>query len=271
MPEPARLSAPLSSRRFNGRLRARAGAMAVSALAWIVFVATLVLIPVLFVESLPAHAVTERIVFPLPHSAGGIPGHKDGHGSGIRQAAPPPIHPPRPLPQALIRPPGAIQPPESNPEPAHDAEATDVSNGTGDGSGGPIGGCEGERCPGDGPGGGGTGPGGPGPGDDSNTGRVGEDHSGLERPRIIPSSRAVPDYPAMARRAHVMGTVGLRIVIDEQGRVGQIEVVRTPDSRFGFDLAAIEAVKRWRYEPGRLDGRPVAVEAFVLVEFTLAR
>jgi protein TonB len=244
--------------------------MAVSALAWIVFVATFVLIPMLFVESLPVHAVTERIIFPPRHPGGGMPRLKDGHGGGIRQAAPPPIHPPKPLPRALIGPPSAIQPPENNPA-AQDAEATDVSNGTSEGPGGRAGGCEGEGCQGVGPGRGGTGPGGPGPGDDSNAGEVREDHPGLERPRIIPSSRAVPDYPAMARRARVMGTVELRIVIDEKGRVGQIEVVRTPDSRFGFDLAAIESVKRWRYQPGRLDGRPVAVEAFVLVEFTLAR
>jgi hypothetical protein len=38
MPEPTHLSAPHSSRRFNGRLRARAGAMAVSALASFVLV-----------------------------------------------------------------------------------------------------------------------------------------------------------------------------------------------------------------------------------------
>jgi protein TonB len=266
MPEPARLSAPLSSRRPNGRLRARAGGMAISALAWIVFVAALVLVPVWFVESLPAHAVTEHIIFPLPHSGGGgVPGLKDGHGSGCKAAEPPPIHPPQPLPLALIRPPAEIAPPENNPEAANDAETSDIPNGTGDGLGGPSG-------SGTGPGNGGPGgPGGPGSDDNPDDTRVSEDHPGLERPRIIPSSRAVPDYPAMARRAHVMGTVELRIVIDEEGRVGRIEVVRAPDSRFGFDLAAIEAVKRWRYEPGRLDGRPVAVEALVLVEFTLAR
>jgi outer membrane biosynthesis protein TonB len=50
-----------------------------------------------------------------------------------------------------------------------------------------------------------------------------------------------------------------------------VQVIRSPDQRWGFDLAAIEAVKRWRYRPALLDGRPVAVYAQVMVEFTLAR
>jgi TonB family protein len=67
----------------------------------------------------------------------------------------------------------------------------------------------------------------------------------------------------------VRGDVVLRIVIEADGRVGAIEVLRGPDPRFGFDLEAIEAVKQWRYRPALLDGRPVAAYARVFVEFTL--
>jgi TonB family protein len=267
MPEPTHLSAPLSSRRFNGRLRARAGGIALSALAWAAFLAAFFLVPVLFVESLPARAVT-MIIFPQAHVGwGGLPPIKGG-GGGIRQAAPPRLHPPVPRPLTTIAPPEPLRPPEDNPAPETWSPGTSDNVGDGGGPGvanGTPGGCAG--CSGDG-----GGPGVPGPG----TGKedpslVPENHPGLERPRIIPSTRSMPDYPAMARRAQVMGTVELRIVIDEHGEVGQIEVVKSPDQRYGFDVAAIEAVKHWRYLPGRLGGRPVAVEAFVLVEFTLAR
>jgi protein TonB len=94
---------------------------------------------------------------------------------------------------------------------------------------------------------------------------------GLEPPVVIPSTRAHPDYPDIARKARVTGSVLLLIVIDKEGRVGSIEVLQAPDARFGFELAAIEAVKRWRYRPARLGGRPVAVQASVRIEFTLAR
>jgi protein TonB len=87
---------------------------------------------------------------------------------------------------------------------------------------------------------------------------------------IIPSSRKLPDYPDLARRARVEGTVILLIGIESDGRVGAVEVLRSPDPRYGFDLAAIEAVKQWRYRPALLGGRPVAVQANVMVEFTLS-
>jgi protein TonB len=90
-------------------------------------------------------------------------------------------------------------------------------------------------------------------------------------PPVQRASRAYPRYPEMARKAGVQGTVVLLIVIDREGRVGEIEVLRTPDPRFGFDLAAIEAVKQWRYHPALLGGRPVAVQASVTFEFTLSR
>jgi protein TonB len=200
------------------------------------------------------------IVFPHPHVGGGGLPPITGGGGGIRQAAPPRIHPPAPRPLTTIAP-----PPEDNPgtsENQADGGGPGVANGT-------PGGCT--ECTGDG-----DGPGLSSSGTGTGTGNeeaalVPEDRPGLERPRIIPSTRSTPDYPAMARRAQVMGTVELRIVIDEHGEVGQIEVVKSPDQRYGFDLAAIDAVKHWRYVPGRLGGRPVAVEAFVLVEFTLAR
>jgi protein TonB len=94
---------------------------------------------------------------------------------------------------------------------------------------------------------------------------------GLVPPRIIPSSRALPQYPAAARRAGLLGTVILMIVVDADGSVGQIEVLRSPDQRWGFDLSAIDAVKQWRYEPALMNGKAVAAYITVMVEFTLSR
>jgi protein TonB len=88
---------------------------------------------------------------------------------------------------------------------------------------------------------------------------------------VILGSRRLPDYPDLARRVRVEGTVVLLINIEGDGRVGAVEVLRSPDLRYGFDLAAIEAVREWRYRPALLDGRPVAVQATVMVEFTISR
>ena len=112
----------------------------------------------------------------------------------------------------------------------------------------------------------GTGP--AGPGDD---GPFGPSTPGLVLPRIIPSSRALPQYPPAARRAGLLGTVILMVVIEADGSVGEIQVLRSPDQRWGFDLSAIDAVKQWRYEPALMNGRAVAAYITVMVEFTLSR
>ena len=94
---------------------------------------------------------------------------------------------------------------------------------------------------------------------------------GLIPPALIPGSRALPKYPDLARKAGLQGTVILLAVIETDGRVGEIEVVKNPDQRWGFDLAAIDAVKQWRYQPALMNGAPVAAYIQVMVEFTLAR
>jgi TonB family protein len=94
---------------------------------------------------------------------------------------------------------------------------------------------------------------------------------GLAPPTLIPGSRALPKYPDLARKAGLQGTVVLLAVIEKDGRVGEIEVVKSPDQRWGFDLSAIDAVKQWRYQPALMNGAPVAAYIQVMVEFTLAR
>ena len=109
------------------------------------------------------------------------------------------------------------------------------------------------------------------PGNDEMNGPFGPSTPGLVPPRIIPSSRALPQYPPAARRAGLLGTVILMVVIEEDGQVGEIQVLRSPDQRWGFDLSAIDAVKQWRYEPALMNGRAVAAYITVMVEFTLSR
>ena len=114
----------------------------------------------------------------------------------------------------------------------------------------------------------GTGEKGPGGGED---GPFQAWAAGLIPPRIIPSSRALPQYPDLARRAGLQGTVILLVVVEADGSVGEIEVIRSPDQRWGFDLAAIGAVKEWRYEPALMNAQPVAAYIQVMVEFALSR
>lgn len=75
-----------------------------------------------------------------------------------------------------------------------------------------------------------------------------------------------PIYPEAARKARVEGTVIVEAKTDEQGNVVDARILRSIPV---LDQAAIDAVKRWKYEPLIIDGKPRKVIFTVTVRFTL--
>ena len=92
--------------------------------------------------------------------------------------------------------------------------------------------------------------------------------AGLTLPVAL-DGRAQPFYPPLAVRARREGVVLLKAIITRDGEVASIEVLLAPDPDLGFSESAIDAVSRWKYEPGRLNGRAVAVSMTVRVDFSL--
>ena len=92
---------------------------------------------------------------------------------------------------------------------------------------------------------------------------------GVSNPQVIPDSRVLPHYPKEARRDGLEATVVLQALVLVNGTIEELTVVRctTPDS--GFEKAAIDAVRQWRYEPALLQGQPVDVYFTVSVRFAL--
>ena len=132
-----------------------------------------------------------------------------------------------------------------------------LSNGTGSGSG--IGSGSGGGV------GSGSGPGvGPGHGGGIGGGafRVG---NGVSAPRALDTPD--PEYSEEARKAKYQGVVVLWLVVGPDGKPRDIRVSRPLG--MGLDQKAIEAVQRWRFEPAMKDGRPVAVQINVEVNFRL--
>ncbi len=75
-----------------------------------------------------------------------------------------------------------------------------------------------------------------------------------------------PEYPEMARLSRTEGRVILEIVVNRDGGVEEVSV------RHGhplFDRSAIEAVKKWRYNPALQSGRAVKVYMIVVIDFKL--
>jgi protein TonB len=88
-------------------------------------------------------------------------------------------------------------------------------------------------------------------------------------PKIIPESMVQPEYPEDARKAKVQGKVILQALIDREGRVAEVEVLRSVPEFPSLAEAAVEAVSQWRYEPAERNGKPVAVYFTIVVEFKL--
>lgn len=79
--------------------------------------------------------------------------------------------------------------------------------------------------------------------------------------------RVMPEYPRLARRLGKEGKVVLRLFIDEHGKLLSVEIIEK--AGYGFDEAAIDAVKASTFQPARLNGHPVACKAVLPIRFKL--
>ena len=192
-----------------------------------------------------------------PPSKGKLPRLAD------KQFVPPMAVVHNPDPKLVMEPTLIIQPdaniPKVNMDVLGDPLAKSGIASNGPGSGGGIG---------YGPGGGvgsGSGPGyGPGHGGNMGGGayRIG---GGVSPPSVI--LKVEPEYSEEARKAKFQGTVILFVVVDEKGNPRELKVIRPLG--LGLDQKAIEAVEKWKFRPGMKDGKPVAVQATIEVNFRL--
>ena len=77
-------------------------------------------------------------------------------------------------------------------------------------------------------------------------------------------SSVPPAYPALAKAEHVSGAVTIDALIDANGRVTTMKVISGPTLLQG---AAKDALKQWKYEPARLDGKAVPMHLNVTMQF----
>jgi protein TonB len=89
-------------------------------------------------------------------------------------------------------------------------------------------------------------------------------HSGMKAP--AKTVDVAPIYPMIAKQAHIQGVVILEAVLDAQGQVESVRVLRSIPQ---LDRAAVEAVQQWHFTPARLNGQAVPVVMTVTVNFTL--
>ena len=78
-----------------------------------------------------------------------------------------------------------------------------------------------------------------------------------------------PHYTAEAMRARVQGAVVVSAIVQADGTVRDVQVLRSLDPVFGLDQAAVNAARQWLFRPGLMAGLPVPVAVTIELSFNL--
>jgi TonB family protein len=76
--------------------------------------------------------------------------------------------------------------------------------------------------------------------------------------------RVTPEYPKFAAGMNLQGQIVLKATITKAGTVGKVQLI-SGDRRLA--LAAMDAVKKWRYTPHELNGEPIELEKEIVINF----
>jgi TonB family protein len=85
-------------------------------------------------------------------------------------------------------------------------------------------------------------------------------------PLMSAKTNPIPPYPQEARVAGKTGMVVLKVVILADGTVADVKVMRGDEP---FVSAAVQTVKKWKYEPARYKGQPITVYRIIQIPFKL--
>ncbi|MGH9862252.1 MAG: energy transducer TonB [Candidatus Acidiferrales bacterium] len=88
---------------------------------------------------------------------------------------------------------------------------------------------------------------------------------GVSKPKCV--TCPAPHYSEAARQAGFQGTVDLWAVVNENGRVEEIQVAKPLG--MGLDEEAVNTIQQWQFEPARRNGEPVAVRLILTMGFHL--
>jgi TonB family protein len=84
----------------------------------------------------------------------------------------------------------------------------------------------------------------------------------VQEPKLIAS--AMPVYPQAAKNSGIQGDVVVETTIDKDGNVAGMSVVSGPAV---LRQSALDALRKWKYEPSKLNGQPISVQMMVTIKF----
>ncbi len=85
----------------------------------------------------------------------------------------------------------------------------------------------------------------------------------------VATKQARPTYPEAAIGAGIQGAVWVGAIVDTDGRVREVKLLRSVDQISGVDEEALETAKKWRFRPVMKNGVPVRALVTIEISFTL--
>jgi periplasmic protein TonB len=228
----------------------RVGDFVVSATVQVLLLAVLLVVPLYFTEALDTHQLNPTLLVPTPPAAPPLPAASTRSIAPKRKVSP--------VAGKLLAP---TVIPHRVAQLSEEPDASDLAPAILQGDGVPGG------VPGGQPGGviggslSGAAPPAPAPISSAPKGPIRVGH-GVKAPRLLFAPDLV--YPVLARQARISGAVVIDAVIDTQGNVVEM---RTVSGLPILALAAMEALRHWKYEPTILGGEPIPVELLVTLTF----
>jgi TonB family protein len=102
---------------------------------------------------------------------------------------------------------------------------------------------------------------------------------GVTAPKLVYA--AEPQFSEQARKRKINSSALVQLVVETNGHVREIHIIKSAaenyanknpkdrDAALSLDQKAIEAVGQYRFEPGKLNGKPVPVQLKVEVNFEI--
>jgi protein TonB len=90
---------------------------------------------------------------------------------------------------------------------------------------------------------------------------------GLAAPRLVSIEK--PQYPPIARRMQVQGTVVVSVLVGETGAVEDVRLVQGVSQDVGLNEAALKAARSARFSPASVDDVPVKMWFNLRIPFQL--
>jgi TonB family protein len=91
----------------------------------------------------------------------------------------------------------------------------------------------------------------------------------IEHPRIVHQTK--PEYPTALRLLEAGGAVVVSSIIGTDGRPRQPVVLDAKGGGPALRYVALDTLRQWRFEPAKLDGKPVAVFYVLTVNFKVSK